>query len=266
VQAALSAYGCETRAVHEGDPIADLDLLLVCGNAAWYRPQLTLLAGLPAATRPRLVVWHSEPLPPPRAAGLATTRLHLREVAKIALRDDRATDPYTNLRTLRALARRGLPDRLVVTSHGAAESLAENRIAADVVLKGRDPTHGRDLGLERDIDVLFIGALDVPRRRRALRALRKHDLAVEAVGGWGKKGVWGEERTQLVNRAKILVNLSRQDGQFSGERLLVGMANRALVVAEVARARIADAGHAFVMDDMPTLEHSVERVLELQRD
>jgi hypothetical protein len=298
VQAAVTALGCEARVVHPGEPIADFDLLLAYGSAAWYRQALALLAGLPAATRPRLVVWQSEPLPPPRAAGLPAPRLHLREVAKIALRDDRATDPHTNLRALRALARHGLPDRLVVTSHGAAESLAENGIAADVVPIGRYPNHGRDLALERDIDVLFVGALEVPRRRRALRALRKRGLAVEAVGGWGKRGLWGEERTHLVNRARIFVNLSRHPGQFSGERLMLGMANRALVVSEpiyrpdpfvpgthfvaatpeslpetveryleddAERARIADAGHAFVMEELPTFERSVERVLELQR-
>lgn len=79
---------------------------------------------------------------------------------------------------------------------------------------------------------------------------------------------------------------------------MLGMANRALVVSEpiyrpdpfvpgthfvaatpeslletveryladdAARARIADAGHAFVMEELPTFEHSVERVLGLHR-
>ena len=105
---------------------------------------------------------------------------------------------------------------------------------------------------------------------------------------------WGEERTQLVNRARIFLNVSRHPGQFSGERLVIGMANRALVLSEPiyrpapfvpgehyleaeseawpeliesqladeeARRRVADAGHAFVTNEL-TYERSVERVLE----
>ena len=159
---------------------------------------------------------------------------------------------------------------------------------------GRHPDHGRDLGLHRDVDVLFLGALDVPRRRRVFRQLRRRGLDVTARGGWDDRRYWGEERTHLVNRARIFLNVSRQPGQFSGERLVLGMANRALVLSEPiyrpapfvpgehyleadleawpklieslladeeARTRVADAGHAFVTNQL-TYERSLERVLE----
>ena len=35
-----------------------------------------------------------------------------------------------------------------------------------------------------------------------------------------------------MNRTRIFLNVSRQPGQFSGERLVIGMANRALVLSE----------------------------------
>src|SRR5277367_3280759 len=55
-------------------------------NAAWY-PEFRRLAALPRAGRRPTVVWHCEPLPPPRCSGLPRPRLHMREVAKILLRD-----------------------------------------------------------------------------------------------------------------------------------------------------------------------------------
>ncbi len=270
----------------------DVDALLVYGNAAWFRQQLGELAAAPDP-HPRIVVWHTEPLPPPAASGLPRPRLHARELAKVALRDDRATDPHTNLRVLRHLHERGVVDCLVVTSQGAVEALAEVGITSTAVPIGRHDVHGCDLGLDRDIDVLFLGALDVPRRRRAIRQLRKRGVAVTAGGGWDDPRFWGEERTQLVNRARIFLNVSRHPGQFSGERLVIGMANRALVLSEPiyrpapfvpgehyldaesgdwpelieslladeeARGRVADAGHAFVTNEL-TYERSIERVL-----
>lgn len=296
LQATVTALGHDARLVAPGArPTGEVALLLVYGNAAWFRPQLAAVAAMPEAERPRVTIWHSEPLPPPRAAGLPTPRLHLRELAKIALRDERATDPYTNLRMLRRLAEQGLPDRLVVTSHGAAERLAEDGLQAAVVPIGGNPAHGRDLGLERDLDVLFLGALDVPRRRRALQRLRRSGLAVTAVGGWDDARFWGDERARLVNRARVFLNLSRHPGQFSGVRLMLGMASGALVVSEpiyrpepfvpgrhyvespletmpavvaryldddAERRRIATAGHELVTRKL-THERSVARVLEL---
>ena len=291
----IAGLGRRARLVapHESFP-TDVDVLLVFGNAAWFRHRVDELAKAPPDTRPRIVVWHSEPLPPPAASGLPRPRLHARELAKIVLRDDRATDPHTNLRVLRRLHERGVVDCLVATSQGAVETLAEVGIESTAVPIGRHENHGRDLGLDRDVDVLFLGALDVPRRRRIIRQLRRRGVAVSAGGGWDDPRYWGEERTQLVNRARILLNVSRHPGQFSGERLVIGMANRALVLSEPiyrpapfvpgehyleaepeawpelvesqladeeARRRVADAGHAFVMNEL-TFEHAVERVLE----
>ena len=45
------------------------------------------------------------------------------------------------------------------------------------------------------------------------------------------KGYWGERRTQLLNRTKILLHLPRYQGHLS-DRLLMGMATGALVVSE----------------------------------
>jgi hypothetical protein len=165
-------------------------------------------------------------------SGLPWPHLHLREIAKILLRDARATDVYTNYFRLRRLASEGLPDLLVVSTLGRLEFLTERGFAAHWVPLGYVPTHGRDMGLPCDIDVLFLGALDIPRRKRLIKRLRQRGVNLLALGSWFDPNYWGENRTRLLNRTKILLNILRHPGNLSDHRLILGMANKALVISE----------------------------------
>lgn len=259
--AALANLGCDLREVPDGGlEIGDGRVVWLSGSANWYPRSLRQLLGVPRESRPRVVVWHAEPLPLPSGAPFPRQRLHARELAKILLRDNRATDPYTNSFLLRRLARAGLPDVLVVVAPDMAEFLAERGLGAETVPFGYDLSFGSDLGLERDIDVLFLGALEVPRRKRLIRRLQHEGVAVRAVGDWHDPTYWGENRTRLLNRTKILLNLSRYPGQSSGYRLILGMANGCLVVSEpMYRPEPFVPGTHFVsamVDEMPALvEH-----------
>jgi hypothetical protein len=233
VELALKELGCDIRIVPEAtlDPPAG-SLVWISGNATWYPDACRRLARMPANARPLIVLWHTEPLPFARAAGQKLERLHLRELAKIALRDPRATDPGTNFRALRRLLDHDLPDLLVVSTRAKQEFLAEQGAEAEFVPMGYHSSYGRDLELERDIDVLFLGAPDVPRRKHILRRLRRAGVNHHEAGGWRDPAFWGENRTHLLNRAKILLNLPRHPGLLSGERMILGMANKALVISE----------------------------------
>src|SRR5262245_9932820 len=76
--------------------LAGNGVLWVQGNASWFPIICRQLTAQPKSERPFVVLWHCEPLPPARAAGLWWPRLHLREVKKILLHDRKATDVYTN--------------------------------------------------------------------------------------------------------------------------------------------------------------------------
>lgn len=265
------------------------------GNAAFFPKVCQRLVRTPVERRPLVIVWHIEPLPPPKASGLPMPMPHLREIAKIALRDSRATDVYTNWFTLRRLHRQGLPDVLVVSAPGRQEFLEERGVGSHFVPVGLLPEMGRDLAVERDIDVLFLGSLDVPRRNRILASLRKQGVNVTALGDWKNPAYWGESRTALVNRAKILLNLPRTAGEYSGIRILLGLANKTLVVSEpiyqpapyipgkhfvmgslaelpgliarylgddAARAAIVEEGHRAARAEF-TMERSLQRILEI---
>jgi hypothetical protein len=230
----LSSVGLEGERVPDGSPVVDhADLVWLFGSVNWYPETWRRLVSVPAPRRPAVVLWHTEPLPLPASAGIRLARRHARELAKIALRDPRRSDPKSNFRGLRRLLSRGLPDFLAVSTRERQLFLTEHGIESEFVPLGYDAeAHGRDLGLDRDIDVLFLGALDVPRRNRVLRFLRRAGVAVHAVGDWNDPACFGEGRTTLLNRTKILLNLARHPGMLSGGRMLLGMANKALLVAE----------------------------------
>lgn len=295
VTAEIAAMGCRVTQVKDGPlDLATDDVVLMMGNANWFPSARRQLVGAARSGRPGLVVWHTEPLPPPRAAGLPRPRLHLREVARILRRDPNVTDVYSNERGLRSLARQGLPDLLVVSTLGRRERLAERGIGAEWVPLGYRRGMGRDLGLPRDVDALFLGE-EVPRRRRLIGRLRRSGVNLLAVGGWSDPAYWGRNRTQLLNRTKILLNLQRYPGELSGSHLILGMANKALVISEpiynpapyvpgqhyvsaaiedmpavidyylthdAERERITGEAHRFVTREV-TLERSVARLLAL---
>lgn len=208
------------------------DLVWIHGNAAWFPRLRRDLMQLPLSTRPLVAIWHFEPLPPPRSSGLPRPRRSLRELAKVLLRDPRATDTRTNLRVLTELQEAGLPDVLAVTTASRKELLAEIGIDSVWAPFGGHELVGRDLGLLRDVDVLFLGTLDVRRRRAALRHLRRAEITPTVQSSWSDPAGYGESRLRLLNRTRILLNILRHSGEFSGLRFVLGAANGVLVVSE----------------------------------
>lgn len=79
----------------------------------------------------------------------------------------------------------------------------------------------------RDIDVLFVGSLN-RRRKRILEHLRSEGVAVHWLFN-----VYGEERDEIIARAKVLLNFHQHDTQiFEIVRVSYLLANRCCVVSE----------------------------------
>jgi hypothetical protein len=234
----LRQYG--SRAVQTGDAnldVREFDVVLMLENCGWFSKVLGQFeARENDAERPLLVVWNWEPLPLPKPAGVPRPKLSAREIAKILLRDNRATDVYTNLRNLQRLNRRGWPLLLLVSSQAWQESLAEQGISAHWVPYGYEAGDGiraaEEPDGERDIEALFLGELTIPRRRKIIKQLRSLGVNLVARGSWFEKQLWGDGRTRLINRSQSFVNIQRLPGEIGAHRLILGMANRSLVISE----------------------------------
>lgn len=294
--ALLEDAGHRVAPMDDGFPdLAGVDLVWMLGTPNTFPKIRRRLAAMPAASRPLLLVWHAELLPPPKAAGVPWPRLAWWEMARILRRDPRAKDVYTNYYRLWRMAKKGLPDLLVAPTLERCEFLAERGLSSHFVPLGHDPAMGEDLGIARDIEVLFLGSLNIPRRRGVLEQIESRGVNLLALGSRSDPACWGAERSRLLNRTKILLNISRSPGQFPDLRWLLGMANKSLVISEPVHApdpyvpgkhyvsapieqlpeviayylahaeereRIAHEGHCFVTQEL-TMAHSVSRILEL---
>lgn len=288
----LAGHEFSTAQDSELDP-RSADIVWAQGNINWFPRARARLASLDPCDRPGVIVWHSEPLPFPKDSGFGNPHLTLREFAKIALRDSRATDAYTNFLRLKQMYSRRVIDRIVVTSRSRQTFLAEKGIPSQFIPLGYHQGIGRKLDVPRDIDVLFLGTLDDSRHRRAIRFLRSRGVRIEATGSWTSRDTWGEGRTRLINRARIFLNIQRHPGQYSGYRMLLGMGNAAMVLSEpvcdpfpyepgvhyvssqlqsmpetiakylsddAARTAIAEAGHRFATESL-TMEDSMREMI-----
>jgi hypothetical protein len=272
------------------------DILWIMDNANWFPLVCSQLETMPFKERPFTVIWHTEPLPPPKSAGIPHPRLHFREIVKILLRHRQATDVYTNHSRLCSLKEKKIPDLLVVSTPARQQFLTENGFASTYVPLGYHRSeYGYDMNLPRDIDVLFLGALVIPHRKKLLKTLHREGIHLVIRGSWSDPALWGDERTRLLNRTKIFLNLPRYAGDLSGARFLLGMANRVMVVSEPVyqpgeyipgkhyvsahpdempgiidyylthaeeRERIASAGHQLVTQEL-TMEGSINTILNL---
>jgi hypothetical protein len=238
------AAGHEVTTGEDVDPAADAVLL---PNQPTFCPGALRQLRAMGARRPRVVSWMSEPLVPPLSSGLPWPWRTHRDWIKLALRDRRVIDPRSNERRTVALVREGLIDTVATTTVGRVERFAEVGVEAAWVPLAIGPNMHADLGLERDIPVLFLGAMTVPHRRLLAWKLKRAGVPLTAVGDWHDPRYWGEGRTRLINRSVITLNLNRFRGNFADARFNLGAANRSLIVSEpVYRPDPYVAGETFV--------------------
>ena len=276
------------------------DVIVEFGNPGYFPKLRRQLLATPREKRPLVAVLYAEPLPAPRASGLPRwSSLNIAEIGKIILRDWRATDIYTNAYNLRRFLREGSIDMLFVTGGEQHEYANEQGYENWEYQYGYHPSHGRVLGLERYVDVLFLGETRPRRRRLLLNRLGRAGIDVTVRGSWHKsdKGLWGDERIQFLNRTKIIVHLQRYPGKTGSKRFVLALANGAMVVAEPSyrpepfvpgvhyaeapiehmpeliryylnneaeRERIAMAGHRLVTEDL-TFEKTMREIVETIR-
>jgi hypothetical protein len=132
--------------------------------------------------------------------------------------------------------RRGWIDIFADTSEIYAEIHRRQGLPTIVAPWGSTPQWYEDLGLERDIDVLWMGTRGTKRRSSLLDRVRS-ELDANGVRTYvadGKENpfIFGNQRTYYLNRSKITLNITRTwyDDNFS--RIALATPNRSLIVSE----------------------------------
>ncbi|MBE0411121.1 MAG: glycosyltransferase family 1 protein [Anaerolineales bacterium] len=232
-----------------------VDLVFTYAPFGKFMPIVNYLASLPPGTRPLLVHWNTEGLPDLRIPWQIT-----RAVAAGRSRLERLIQPHGNgrfqpLAKISSLSKidfsmqrfRFIGDYYAAYSQGIlnvfSDSSAvyagihnEHGLPTVYAPWGSTPRWYSDLEMERDIDVLWMGKRGTRRRSHLLdrvRAeLKTHGIEIHVADNVENPFIFGDERTEYLNRAKITLNITRTwyDDNFS--RFSLAAPNRSLVVSE----------------------------------
>jgi hypothetical protein len=218
------------------------------------------LGQMPPERRPWLVHWNDEGMPDLRLpwvvlAGLGHLRSWIGRQVHAARPNLLARLPgprWVDQRMMRFsylgdyyyAYQRGWLSLLVDQSKIYADLRSAHGLPTLAVPWGSIPAWSSDLGLERDIDVLWMGAR-ASRRRGALLDqvrddLRRRGIQMYVADNEEHPFVFGEERTRMLNRARITLNLTRTWYDDNFLRFSIVLPNRSLLVSEPMLAHCAD--------------------------
>jgi hypothetical protein len=134
------------------------------------------------------------------------------------------------------LKRQGVLSVLVTGSRVTGDYLRTREFDPVIASLGTHPSYGADLGLERDIPVLWIGKMGTRRRENLLKRiraeLRERDVEMMMIDGGEHPYVFGEERTILLNRTRIVLNVLRKKWDNNALRYYITAPNRAMIITE----------------------------------
>lgn len=195
------------------------------------------LSRMPAERRPTFVHWNTE--------GLVNLHVPYRLASALcAVRSGmgRISDSFERMRgamrfgDYRYAARRGWLDVFADISSIYARRFTEHGIPTIYAPFGASPLWHADLELRRDVDVLWMGMRGTRRRSRILARLEedldRRGVRFHVADGVRNPFVFGRARTELLNRAKITVNVLRTWWSENSLRLAMAAPNRSLVISE----------------------------------
>ena len=250
----FGSHSCQVLCFEPHDywDFKNCDYLLMYGPMQSMERVITQLRGVSRV--PPIVFWLTEQLPKPS--------LNLR-MAKLLARGRFAYENYTNelskwsgwggsLQRLTDRAGRfrivgellelhrfsSLKLELVCTfSETNREFLSRLGLPVVHIPMGYHKSLGADLKLARDVDVVFLGSTRDSRRRELVTVLEKTMTSrkirfVIKDGSKERGSVHGEDRMNLLNRSKIMLNIMRQPWDDLVYRELLAAPNRAMVVSE----------------------------------
>ncbi|NJN54329.1 MAG: glycosyltransferase family 1 protein [Anaerolineae bacterium] len=134
------------------------------------------------------------------------------------------------------LRREGILSLLLLESEVTAEFLRQRGFQPATFTLGSRPDWGANLNLKRDIPVLWLGKAGSRRRQNMLMHLRQQlrvrGVEMMVVDGVEHPYIFGHERTVLLNRTQIVLNLVRHSWDCNSLRFYLAAPNRAMMISE----------------------------------
>lgn len=122
-------------------------------------------------------------------------------------------------------------DLVAVSTVPRHRLLTEMGIPCEYAPLGHHPLWGTDCGEARDIDVVFLGRVKRTGRERLVSQLTRQLARAGVKLLVVDRDCYGQDRTRLLNRAKISLDLVKNMWEMPMLRLLISMACGALVVS-----------------------------------
>jgi hypothetical protein len=238
------------------EPVPEgVDLVFTYAPFGKFMPIVNHLADLPENTRPLLVHWNTEGTPDLRIPWRLVRAVGAGRSGIERLIQPTGNGHFQPLSKISSLTKidfsmmrfRFIGDYYAAYSQGILSVFSDSSaVYADIHTKhglptvyapwGSTPRWYADLGIERDIDVLWMGKRGTRRRSQLLdrvRAeLKTYGIDIHVADNEENPFIFGDERTEYLNRAKITLNITRTwyDDNFS--RFSLAAPNRSLVVSE----------------------------------
>jgi len=248
------------------------------------------LARLPSDQKPIFVHWNTEGIPDLRIPwkimnSIAGWRSWLGRMqdARNASAKIPGIERLTSLNESRMLRfrylgdyyyahRRGWLDIFADTSEIYARIHRRHGLPTIVAHWGATPHWYKDLGLERDIDVLWMGTRGTKRRGiiidRVRSELEAHGVRMHVADGRENPFIFDDERILYLNRSKITLNIARTwyDDNFS--RIALAAPNRSLTISELVLPHCPSfiAGTHYVSVPVKTLSETILYYLEHEEE
>ena len=238
---------------HDSALPREVDVIFTWAPYGKLLPILQQLESIPKSRRPIAVHWNTEGIPDLRLPwrpmiALGAFRSWIGRVGNgdnsvIDAVARKVTSPWEN-RVLRYryigdyhyAYRKGLLHVFADSSAIYAQLHSQHGLPSVIAPWGATRRWYEDLGLERDIDVLWMGKRGTRRRSQILdrvrEELKKHGVEIYVADNEEKPFIYGKERTRFLNRSKITLNITRTwyDDNFS--RFAMAAPNKSLIVSE----------------------------------
>lgn len=253
IASTLHDLGHQTVNFQAEEKLPEAEIIFAFGPFGSLTPIVNQLDAYPAKNRPKFIWWITEQLPNPEIPEVvrypaSIFRSSLDRACYVECKPKKwvkrpGTDwildrgnRYRYYGDLYWLKKKNILSVLATPSQWVSDFLRPRGFDPVVACISSNPGREANLDLKRDIPVLWLGKVGSKRRERLLRRVRselsERGIEMLVIDGVENPYVFGEERSQLLNRTKISLNLLREKWDDNSLRYYFTAENHVLNISE----------------------------------